>query len=151
MARLAAQGPLRPDGSPSPDPAGLLAALGNEAIPRLLGARAPGLPERLWPDPRTDRRLAEALWSPANRIVCRPEDSEGLRAALASPESASPALLHSHLVGDDAAAHLAGGRLLSFLECRRKAILRAERDWLNQFGVPPERVFIEQGSDLYRA
>jgi len=79
------------------------------------------------------KQLKTALRSPANRIVCPPHELPALRLALFQ-DTCPDALLQSHLVDREAHRALQRGELESFFECRRTAILDAEKRWVEARG-----------------
>ena len=129
---LAAQAPLDAEGEPLANPA-LLVARGSENLGMLLADGAVGLPPVVRKNAATDKRLAVALRSPANRVVCSPSELPKLRAALFRPDCLET-VRRSHLVEREAHDALLAGDLAAFFEHRRAAIIAAEERWVKACG-----------------
>lgn len=129
---LAAQGPRDAEGDPFVRP-GALVARGSESLGMLLADGAAGLPTLVRKKVAADARLKVALRSPANRVVCPPEELPALREALFRP-NCPQALGESHLIDAGAHAALVAGDLEGFFESRRGAIIAAEKRWVEERG-----------------
>jgi hypothetical protein len=127
---LASQEPTDARGRPFDDPFAMIAR-GSDNVGMLLAVGAPGirgLRERL-----ESKQLKTALRSPANRVVCPPPELPALRAALFQ-DTCPDALLRGHLVDREAHRALQRGELEDFFERRRRAILDAEKRWVEARG-----------------
>ncbi len=127
---LAAQKPTDSLGRPLHDPFALIAR-GTDNVGMLLAPGAEvirGTRERL-----KRKQLKTALRSPANRVVCPPDELPRLRAALFHG-TCPDALLRGHLVDQEAHRALRSGDLETFFERRRTAILDAEKAWVEERG-----------------
>lgn len=128
---LADQKPGDGQGQPFDDPFALVAR-GTDNVCMLIAQGAEGISVSARKQIK-DRRLATALRSPANRVVCPPHELPRLRAALFS-DACPEALLRSHLVEKGAHEALVHGALQDFFELRRVAILDAEERWVEARG-----------------
>jgi hypothetical protein len=102
------------------DNVGMLLATGAEGIQKVR--------ERL-----ESKQLKTALRSPANRVVCPPDELPALREALFR-DTCPDTLLRGHLVDGEAHRALRHGELEDFFERRRVAILDAEKRWVEARG-----------------
>jgi Protein of unknown function DUF262 len=129
---LAAQRPRDAEDKLFPSPHELVAR-GTDNLGMLLADGAEGLPASFRKQAATDRRLKVALRSPANRVVCPPEELPRLRGALLRPDCPE-ALRRSHLIEPEAHDALLSGNLEGFFEFRRTAIIAAEDRWVQDRG-----------------
>ncbi len=129
---LAAQEPRSVDDRLIPDPYALIAR-GTDGIGMLIAEGAEGLAAPLLKRLTKQKLPGAALRSPANRVVCPPEQLPGLRKELFQG-SCPTAILRSHLVDVEAHAALVDGDLDTFFERRRSAILEAETRWVEDHG-----------------
>jgi len=139
---LAAQTPRSGTGDVMDD-APRLVSFGTENLGILVAERSENLPS--WAAQRLKRKgLSAALRSPANRVICPPEELPRLREAIFSPDC-SLEILQSHLI--DASAHqaLVAEDLTAFFECRRTAIITAEKQWVDDHGGHIEIVREQRG------
>lgn len=127
---LANQQPTDAHGRPFPDPFTLIAQR-SENVGMLLVVGADGV--RGVREGLKLRQLKTALRSPANRVVCPPDQLPALRAALFQ-DTCPDALLRGHLVDEEAHRALRRGDFESFFERRRIAILDAEKRWVEACG-----------------
>lgn len=129
---LAAQEPRGEDGVPLLEPHGLVAK-GTVNVGMLLASGAEGLPRLSHKGVFNDKRLQVALRSPANRVVCPPEELPKLRERLFNP-SCPESILRSHLIDAEAHAALLRQDFEGFFERRRDAIIDAELSWVRARG-----------------
>jgi len=142
---LVAQEPQDAEGRPFE--AARLAAQGTENVGMLIAEGAPGISKEWNNQHVRGKKLMTALRSPANRVICPPALLPALRARLL--DRACPLeILASHLIGEEARHALCSGDLSHFFECRRTAILEAERMWVEGRGgtvrlIPEARRYVE--------
>lgn len=128
---LAAQAPRTAGGVRLEDSYALIAQ-GSENLGMLLAQNGDGLPATLRYRLKA-KTLATALRSPANRVVCPPQDLPALRRCLFQANCPSE-ILQSHLIDEETHRALLGSDLETFFEGRRATILEAEKRWASERG-----------------
>jgi hypothetical protein len=129
---LAAQAPRDSKDHPFPDPYALVAR-GSENVGMLLADGAHGIPTKWLSRVTAGKQPGAGPRSPANRVVCPPDQLPELRAALFY-EACPDEILRSHLIDREAHVALLSGEFETFFERRRSAILEAERSWVETRG-----------------
>jgi hypothetical protein len=129
---LADQAPRGGDDQAILDPHALIAR-GSDGIGMLIAEGAQGVPDRLLKLLAKGKRMDAALRSPANRVVCPPEQLPTLRARIFQDECPET-ILHGHLMDREGHAALVRGDMEAFFERRRTAILKAETLWVEARG-----------------
>jgi hypothetical protein len=144
-AVMASQSPCDASGTPYPDPAGLLARHGSEALPQLLRAGAAGLPRSIDGVLRSSPRWAVDLLRPANRLLCSPEDVAALRVRICAGELDAD-FLRAHLLDAEAVRALRAGDVPGFMSRRRDLFRTAEVAWASSHGATD--VVVKRGPTL---
>jgi hypothetical protein len=110
-----------------------LLAQNKENIGMLLIPGAKGIPAEINTKLKQDKTLAQALRSPANRVICPVEKLPELRAKFLQADCPEE-LLRSHLITKEAHQALLDEDLHTFFEARRQEIIKTEQKWLEDKG-----------------